>query len=275
MPNLDLTLPPSSTPAIQLYSVTTGLAVGSPISGSALSGRSTRYRFDFSSVTNGDYTADLSDPIGGFVVRKTTSEVRVAGQFWEFDTNVNTGTGARVVTITVQTSGAVPIQNATVRLTRTGETLTAITNVSGVAVFSADDATWTVSIAAAGYTFTPVSLAVDDAETVTYTMTSTGSITPSVAPQTTGYWAVYDSAGVLDPGAVVSLEVAQVPKTSTGLALDDTARQGTADANGIVAFTGMFPGVTYRVRVDGSSKYHNITVPAGAGTTVALGSIWG
>lgn len=275
MPNLDLTLPPSSTPAIQLYSVTTGLAVGSPISGSALSGRPTRYRFNFSSVTNGDYTADLSDPIGGFVVRKTTSEVRVAGQFWEFDTNVNTGTGARVVTITVRTSGAVPIQNATVRLTRTGETLTATTNVSGVAVFSADDATWTVSITAAGYTFTPVSLVVDGTEAVTYTMTSTGSITPSVAPQTTGYWTVYDKDGVLDPGAHVHIEVAQIPKTSTGIAVEDTSRQGTADSNGVVSFTNMFPGVTYRVRIDGSSKYHNITVPAGAGTTVALGSIWG
>lgn len=275
MPNLDLTLPPSSTPAIQLYSATTGLAVGSPISGSALSGRSTRYRFDFSSVTNGDYTADMTGPLGGFVVRKSTNDVRIADQFWEFDTTSNTGTGARVVTLTVQTSGASPIQNATVRLSRTGETLIGTTNASGVVVFAADDATWTVSITAAGYSFTPVSLVVDGTEAVTYTMTATGTVTPSAAPRTTGYWTVYDKDGVIDPGAHVHVEVAQVPKTSTGLALEDTFRQGTADANGVVAFTNMFPGVTYRVRIDGSSKYHNVTVPANAGATVELGSIWG
>ncbi len=50
MPNLDLTLPSGSTPSLQLYARATGLAVGSPISGSALSGRPTRFRFDLAAV---------------------------------------------------------------------------------------------------------------------------------------------------------------------------------------------------------------------------------
>lgn len=275
MANLDLTLPGGSTPSLQLYARATGLAVGSPISGSALSGRPTRFRFDLASVANGDYTVDLSGPAGGFVIRKETSDVYWASQFWELDNAGTTGSGARSVTITVTTTGAVPIQGANVRVSRTGYTYTAVTNASGVATFSLDDATWAVTITAPGYTFTPVSLVVDGTETVTYQMTATGTITPSPAGQVTGYWVVYDKDGVLDPGAKVYLSIANFAKTSTGLAAEDTPRAATADGSAIAAFTGLFPGATYTVWLDGATKKFQVTVPSGAVGTVALGSIVG
>lgn len=275
MANLDLTLPSGSTPSLQLYARATGLAVGSPISGSALSGRPTRFRFNLASVANGDYTVDLTGPQGGFVIRKETSDVYWASQFWELDNAGTTGSGARSVTITVTTTGAVPIQGANVRVSRTGYTYTAATNASGVATFSLDDATWAVTITAPGYTFTPVSLVVDGTETVTYQMTSTGTITPSPAGQVTGYWVVYDKDGVLDPGTHVHMEIDNFPKGSTGYAVDDASRQATSDANGIAAFTGLFPGATYTAWLDGSTRKFQVTVPAAATGTVALGSIVG
>jgi len=179
------------------------------------------------------------------------------------------------VTITVTTTGAVPIQGANVRVSRTGYTYTATTNASGVATFSLDDATWAVTITAPGYTFTPVSLVVDGTETVTYQMTSTGTITPSPAGQVTGYWTVYDKDGVLDPGAKVYLSISNFAKTSTGLAAEDTPRAATADGSGIAAFTGLFPGATYTAWIDGSTRKFQVTVPANATGTVALGSIVG
>ncbi len=179
------------------------------------------------------------------------------------------------MTITVTTTGAVPIQGANVRVSRTGYTYTATTNASGVATFSLDDATWTVAITAPGYQFTPVSLVVDGTETVTYQMTSTGTITPSPAGQVTGYWTVYDKSGVVDPGAIVNMEIDNFAKGSTGYAVEDTSRPVTADGSGIAAFTGLFPGATYTAWIDGSTRKFQVTVPANATGTVALGSIVG
>jgi hypothetical protein len=190
-------------------------------------------------------------------------------------TGGNQGTGARIVTITVRDSSANPVEAATVRVYRAGETYAGVTNASGVTSFSLDDATFTVAITAAGFSFTPVSLVVSGNVSQTYTLTSTGGVTPSVAPRTTGFWTVNDLNGVAQAGAQVTIQASSPPSGSTGLVMEDAPRTATADNQGVVQFNNLVKGATYIVYRTGSSRKYNIVVPANAGDSVALGSLVG
>lgn len=182
--------------------------------------------------------------------------------------------GSRSVSITVRDTNSNAIQGATVRLERAGYAYTQVTNNSGVVAFSVDDATYTVSITAGGFSFTPTTLVVDGNETVTYQMTAS-SVNPSAPPYTTGFWTVLDLNGVAQPNAQVTIQAANPPKDSTGLVLEDAPRTATANGSGVVQFTNLVKGATYIVYRTGSTRKFNVTVPANAGNTVALGSIVG
>jgi len=185
------------------------------------------------------------------------------------------GSGARIVTITVRDSSASPVEAATVRVFRAGETYAGVTNASGVTSFSLDDATFTVAITAAGFSFTPASLVVSGNVSQTYTLTSTGGVTPSVAPRTTGFWTVNDLNGVAQAGAQVTIQASSPPPGSTGLAMEDAPRTATADNQGVVQFNNLVKGATYIVYRTGSSRKYNIVVPSTAGDSTPMGSIVG
>ena len=190
-------------------------------------------------------------------------------------TGTGQGTGARIVTITVRDSSANPVEAATVRMYRAGETYAGVTNASGVTSFSLDDATFTVAITATGFSFTPVSLVVSGNVSQTYTLTSTGGVTPSVTPRTTGFWTCLSALGVAEPGAQVTIQASSPPSGSTGLVMEDAPRTATADNQGVVQFSNLTKGATYIVYRTGSSRKYNVVVPANAGDSIALGSIVG
>ena len=186
------------------------------------------------------------------------------------------GTGARSVTITVRDSSSNPIQNASVRVYRTGESFILSTNASGVAAFSLDDATWTVAITATGFSFTPATLVVGGNVSQAYTMTTAGGgVTPSEPPFCTGFWTVYNQNGTIQAGAQVSIQASSPPVGSTGIVMEDAVRTATADNSGVVQFSNLIKGATYIVYRTGSSRKFTITVPTNAGNTQALGSIVG
>jgi hypothetical protein len=226
-----------------------------------------------SSPNTGRWTATLS--VGEWVIFETGTQPA------SFASSVGTvtvedeplGTGARTVTITV-TDGSAAIQGAVVRVTKSGQTYSGATNASGVIVFSLDDGTWTLAITATGFTYTPSTFVVDGTETISPVMISAGTITPSSAPLTTGYWVVYKETGVVDVGAVIELQAVSAP-TGTGFVLEDRVRLGTSDSNGLVQFVNMFKGARYAVRRSDSLRKTNVTVPLDAGTSVALGNILG
>jgi hypothetical protein len=225
------------------------------------------------SPNTGRWTANLA--VGSWAIFETATQPA------NFGLSVGTlivedealGTGARTVTITV-TDGSAPISGATVRLTKSGQTYSGNTNGSGVIVFSVDDGTWTLTITATGFTYTPSTFVVDGTETISPVMISAGTITPSSAPLTTGYWVVYKETGVVDVGAVIELQAVSAP-TGTGFVLEDRVRLGTSDSNGLVQFVNMFKGARYAVRRSDSLRKTNVTVPLDAGTSVALGNILG
>lgn len=83
---LQLTLPPGHFPTIQPYSrVPDGVLVGLPIAGVAVSGRATLYNFNISGLADADYTVDMTDPLGRFLLRKSGLTYLMADEWWQLD----------------------------------------------------------------------------------------------------------------------------------------------------------------------------------------------
>lgn len=91
-----------------------------------------------------------------------------------------TGPYTRTVTVT-DADTTLPIQNAKVRLYRTGETGTEPTNVSGVASFTVEAATWSYAITANGYTGVSGTIVVSANGNTPVQMTAT-AVTPPTEP---------------------------------------------------------------------------------------------
>lgn len=98
---MEIDLPASSTPVVQLYSVAsrvTGASYGSPVTGTAVSGVSTRYVFNFGTVAAGDYFGKITSPAGGFVLRVTESGWDEASTWTEMENrSAISGVGGGVV----------------------------------------------------------------------------------------------------------------------------------------------------------------------------------
>ena len=82
---LPLQLLPGRSPTIQLYGRTSGTAVGAPIAGVVVSGRPSRYTFDLAGKPAGDYTVDIADPLGGFLLRITSTEAIVKDEWQDME----------------------------------------------------------------------------------------------------------------------------------------------------------------------------------------------
>jgi hypothetical protein len=186
-----------------------------------------------------------------------------AGQF-RFDTialsmgAIGGGSGARAVTITVRDSTTAPIQYATVRLYRAGETYTQSTNVNGDASFSVNDGNWYVSITAANFSFTPVSLNVSANTSQTYTMSGSGVIPP---PPFAGLCSVLFSVihlgnAVQNASVVATLE--DENPTVDNFLISRQVTSGLTDATGncvltMVQYSQFTRGGVYRIKVADSS----------------------
>jgi len=178
----------------------------------------------------------------------------------------NTGTGAFAVAITVN-DGSAAIQGATVRMTKGAETYAGTTSAAGLVTFSLDAGTWTVSITASSYTFTPTAKLVSANTTQTYSMTAV-TIPASNAGFVTGYLYCYDKSGVIKSAATIELQLVSV--AGSGVSIDTTVRTGTSDVNGLVTFTNLSVGATYRLRRETTGKWRDIAIPADATSPVAL-----
>lgn len=162
------------------------------------------------------------------------------------------GTGARTVTVTVQTSGAVAIQGALVRMVKGAESFTQTTNVSGQCTFNLDDGTWTVSITAAGYSFAGASLVVDGTETPTYTMTTTGATPPADPAFCLLRIRCWTTGAVVAVGVSVKVQVSE-PPDGVGEMFSDTIATDTTGADGYADFT-VPRGCSVKYWVNGSEK---------------------
>jgi hypothetical protein len=188
------------------------------------------------------------------------------------DNVINAGTGARTVTITV-TDGTDPLENAKVRLVEGVQTWLLETNTSGIATFNLDDATYTVSITKAGYTFSGTTLVVNGTEAETYAMTAI-SFTPSAADQVTGFYYAYDENGDVEEGVTIYWRIT-ADGQATGFAYDNTTNSAESASDGLVQLVGLFKGATYQIRRGTVGKWESVTIASDATSPLELNSIIG
>lgn len=199
------------------------------------------------------------------------------------------GMGAYTITLTVN-DGTNLVENATVRLTSGVLSYTANTNVSGVASFSLDGATYSVAITKSGYAFTPTTLVISADTTYTYSMSAT--IIPASDPTfVTGYLYCYDETGIVEAG--VTVELALYTATGSGIGFNTQTRSSVSNSQGLVSFTNLLPGAAYMVRRGyhkvwnpTTGEYFNLhsstalrwkkfTVPVAATDPYAMPVVWG
>ena len=179
--------------------------------------------------------------------------------------------GARTITLTVD-DGTTALEGAKVRVTEGLNSFELATNASGVVVFALDDATWTVAITKPLFTFTNTTLVVSADAAQTYSMTAI-AVPASNPGRVTGFIYTYDEDGVIEVGATVSLQAAKFP--GKGLSLDTAIRTETSDGNGLVTFTNLFAGTTYRIRRGSDRDWVTAKLPTTATGTIELENVLG
>ena len=207
----------------------------------------------------GSRLRSIEDTVGPFIIMT------------ELEERASDGRGAHVVTITV-TDGTDPIEDALVRVSRAGGEASRTTNASGVAKFLLDDADYDVALIATGFDSSVESLTVSGATSDSYAMTAASITPPASALLSTGVMVVYDELGDVEAGVAVSLQLVSGPGTA-GYALDTLAREATSDVDGLVEFTGLIRGATYRIwrgATAGTSASIFATRSAGASTTFVV-----
>ncbi|MEL6109056.1 MAG: hypothetical protein AAFU85_23875, partial [Planctomycetota bacterium] len=164
-----------------------------------------------------------------------------------------------------------PVENATVRMHRTGKSESKLTGTDGntVEAFAVDAATWTVSITADGFEGQSNQLVVTGDASPIYTLTAS-SVAGSDAPLTTIPITCWDENGEREEGVTVEMVMTEVPPNSTGQAFDAEVQRGTSDSNGAIELKGV-RFATYKIRRGNSAKWH--TIVAGGGD-VTLAPSW-
>ena len=185
--------------------------------------------------------------------------------------SVNTGTGARTVTITVN-DGTTVLQNARVRLTEGANTYTGLTNVSGVVTFNLDDATYTVGITKSGYSYAGTTLVVDGTETRTYSMTVI-SVTPPNDPALCAVtFHLYDQYGADMASQPVDITFVKWETTATDTPpVLSVPPVQTTNNDGVVSVN-LFREATYKI-VYGNAPYTrrvDVTIPDAGTYTVEI-----
>lgn len=185
--------------------------------------------------------------VSGVVFEKRVRTIQDSAGPWviltEMDQLASTGRGANLVTITVN-DGTNPLENCFVRIS--GGVLSEVlsTNVSGVAQFSLDSATYTVTITRAGYTSVVASLVVAGTTPATYSLTIV-AVTPPDSPLiATGSLLCLDENNNPEVGVPHSLQMVSGPGVS-GYSLDSKIRTVNSNGSGIVSFTRLRRGATY------------------------------
>jgi hypothetical protein len=174
----------------------------------------------------------------------------------------NAGTGARVVTIEI-TDGTNPLESALVRMANGTESYVRLTNASGIALFSLDDATWVVSITKAGYSSADTSHA--------YAVTAV-AIPASDASFITGYLYCYDKTGIVESNVAIHCKI--VSSKGIGSVYDTTDRIVMSDGTGLATITNMVPGATYQIG-RGTSGRRSVVIPSTATSPYQLPDILG
>lgn len=209
--------------------------------------------------------------IAGGVWSEAQASYTTVGTFGYFldarVSDVTSGTGANTVTITVN-DGSSPLENAAVDMKEGANNYTGLTDASGEVVFNLDNATYTVAIYKAGYSFAGASIAITGTTAQTYSMSQISIPTTSDPNTVTAYINLYDENGVKE-GLSCSAELVSPPDALDGYGYVPLYQSGTSSATGLFSFEA-FKGGTYKLILNGVESH--VLIPAAASDPYQLPS---
>lgn len=213
----------------------------------AIKSQTDKLQFDANNRVLSDAMAAVDvGAVAGAVWDEPRSQHIIAGTFGAVGewASASAGTGARTIVVTVN-DGAGPLESATVRATKGAETYTVKTNVVGQATFYLDDGTWTFVATLAGYDGASAIHIVDAAQSPLTISLPPLTMMPIPPGTVRGYAIILDEYGNPEPGVTCSAQLVYAPSGS-GIVGDIAAQIRVSDVNGVVQFTGLLPGGTYK-----------------------------
>ncbi len=232
---------------------------------------SSRALDDLSTFNQSSDQVKVNGFLGGTLTETTAG--RIAGNFDTFFENADAATsrvvdevgggalltGPNTVTITIN-DGTNPIENARVRMYRTGESETKLTDTNGQVQFTVAGATWSVAVAAINYVGQTNTLVVSGNVSQAYSLVENSVAPPSDPTLSLLSVLCVDEAGAVEEGVTIYVRIKTVPSGSTGYAYDGTSQSGTSAANGQVTFNVVRQAV-YQYKRGTSQEWTDVTIP--------------
>lgn len=142
------------------------------------------------------------------------------------------GPYTRTITVTdADTSGA--IQSAKVRLYRTGETGTQLTNASGVTAFTTVAATWSYAVTATGYTGVTGTIAINADGATGITLTASAVASPTEPTLSAIEVLCLDANYAAEVGVDIDFRIVTIPSGDTDTAYTSAKKTVTSNSSGI------------------------------------------
>jgi hypothetical protein len=170
-------------------------------------------------------------------------------------------TGPYALTVAVQDNGdSEPIENATVRVYRTGETGTLQTNDAGDAVFAVNAATWSYAVTAAGYAGSTGQVVVSGDDTLVISLQLVAVPAPSSPDLSVLQVLCVDGAGQVQGDVAIDVRLVSVPAGSTNTAYLG-AKQTWVSGNDGVASGEVVRRATYEIKRGQAAEWARVMIP--------------
>ena len=177
------------------------------------------------------------------------------------------GPYTRTITITDSDTDAV-IESAKVRLYRTGETGTELTNVSGVVTFTTVAATWFYSVTASGYTGVNGTIAISADGSSSIELTAS-TVTPPTAPSLSAIEVLCLDADYVAEAAVdIDFRIVTVPSADVNTSYKGAKKTVESNVSGVARYEGP-QGSKIEYKRGAATVWNEVTLDADGVTNVS------
>jgi hypothetical protein len=202
----------------------------------------------------------LDDPRDDFTGISTTlgtpAGASIAADIAAVAANMPTLSGPYTRTLTIVDSDTdEPIELASVRFFRTGETETQVTDADGEVAFTVEAATWSYAVTASGYSGTTGTIAVSATGSTEIQLTAASITLPDNPALATLPIRCLDEAGAPEADVTIYARLVKIPTGSTGISFDGVSQSDTSDVNGDASLT-VVKSATYEIRRGESKVWH-------------------
>lgn len=177
-------------------------------------------------------------------------------------------TGPYTLAITIEDAADdSPIEGASVRLYRSGETETQASDVAGETEFTVEAATWSYAVIASGYAGATGAIVVSDDGASTIQLTAS-AVTPPASPSLSAIEVLcLDSTGQIESGVDVDIRMVAIPGGSQNMAFKGAKQTATSGVDGIARFE-VVQGSTCEWKRGAADAWQRISVDSDGVTNV-------